>query len=80
MSEMCFDDFDYDRHSDNCECEECRAETIESAQHSLQQLNYAIALLRKVYDAAVEADSPNDQCVVDAMDEVHTFLDAQQHN
>lgn len=23
MSEMCFDDFDYDRHSDNCECSEC---------------------------------------------------------
>lgn len=26
MSEMCFDDFDYDRHSDNCECEECTPE------------------------------------------------------
>ena len=24
MSEMCFDDFDYDRHSDNCDCDECR--------------------------------------------------------
>ncbi len=24
MSEMCFDDFDYDRHDSNCECEECK--------------------------------------------------------
>jgi DnaJ-class molecular chaperone len=42
MSDMCFDDFDYDRHSDNCECEECRAELVESAQHNVQQANTAI--------------------------------------
>ena len=39
MSDMCFEDFDYDRHSDNCECEECRAELVESAQHIPQQTN-----------------------------------------
>jgi RecJ-like exonuclease len=26
MSEMCFDDFDYDRQSSNCDCEECKPE------------------------------------------------------
>jgi hypothetical protein len=26
MSELCFDDFDYDRHSTDCECRECTKE------------------------------------------------------
>ena len=41
MSEMCFDDFDYDRHSDNCECEECHAEQVKSTQRIPQQTNGA---------------------------------------
>ena len=45
MSEMCFDDFDYDRHSDSCECEKCTPENIESPSHSLQQLKAEITAL-----------------------------------
>jgi hypothetical protein len=44
MSEMCFDDFDYDRHSDNCECTECTAKnTICTQPTDVQQLKAEIA-------------------------------------
>lgn len=31
MSEMCFDDFDYDRHGDDCSCQHCCSENEEAA-------------------------------------------------
>lgn len=36
MSDMCFDDFDYDRHSDMCDCEECTSDIEESNSHKQQ--------------------------------------------
>ena len=48
MSEMCFDDFDYDRHPDNCECEECIKEEIEK-QELPRNCHYCIGIFKCDY-------------------------------
>ena len=42
VSDMCFDDFDYDRHSDMCDCEECTSEIDEPAQQPNNRAKYII--------------------------------------
>ena len=60
MSEMCFDDFDYDRHSDSCECSECTPENLESQTTDTQQLKAKIASFAESLDISKEGHFTKD--------------------
>jgi hypothetical protein len=96
MSEMVFDDFDYDRPSDSCESSERTSENVGSPSPSLQQTTLLAELLqwceKRMIDCRAIAD-PDDafscqladvsfNCFLDIQDKVASMkeLAQQEHN